>query len=155
MQNQKIDPEPAYKTLVIIWSALLASQILLLGLIYMSKPELFNFDFSQPLLGENTIVVIVVALLGLHGLFLSLKCSSKYLKLAITDQKPELVQQTLITSVALSESVSLWGVFLAFAFDYQYFFVWMIAGFLATVLHFPRQSPRNPASLSPVFFRCQ
>jgi hypothetical protein len=57
-----------------------------------------------------------------------------------------MVQTGLIIAVALCEASSLFGLTLAFAFDYQYFFLWIILGILGIALHFPRRSELHAAS---------
>ena len=42
MQNTK--SEDTYKTLVILWFALLMSQVMFLVVIFFAKPEIFKFD---------------------------------------------------------------------------------------------------------------
>ena len=46
----------------------------------------------------------------------------------------------LIIALALCEASSLIGLTLAFAFDYQYFFIWFALGILGVLLHLPRQN---------------
>lgn len=136
---QSFGVEPIYKTLAVIWFALLVSQALLLVVIYFAKPEAFRFDFSQPLLGENAPIVIVFALLAISNLILSLALARKFLNQAIAAQNVALVQTAMIVGCALCEAISLFGVVLAFAFSYQYFFLWFALGILGTILHFPRR----------------
>jgi hypothetical protein len=46
----------------------------------------------------------------------------------------------------LCEAISLLGVALAFAFSYQYFFLWFALGILGTILHFPKRDNLVAAS---------
>ena len=58
MENQKTNIEQMYRGLVVTWFALFVSQFLFFVVLYFVKPELFSFDFSQPLLpGKFAIIV--------------------------------------------------------------------------------------------------
>lgn len=146
MQAHSPDLLWQYRTLLIIWGALLMSHVLFGFFVYMVKPEVIEHPFSQPIIGDNPIVLAVAAILSLNSLVVAVIRRSRYVKQAVTDQQPELVQTGLIVALALSESVSLWGVFLAFAFDYPYFFIFILVGFLSSLLHFPRRKDLEDAS---------
>jgi hypothetical protein len=146
MRNQNIKIEQAYQTLVIIWAALFMSQILFLVLIYFVKPEVFRFDFSKPLLGQNTILVIVLALLAVSNFGLSFIFKRKYLDKAISEQMAGPVQTAMILGCALCESISLFGLLLVFLEGYQYFFLFFALAILGFILHFPRRENLIAAS---------
>ena len=150
MIEHRLDVSASYQTLVAIWASILISQVLLFGLIYLTSPELFELDPSKPMLGENPMFVLLIAVESALSLVISIIKSGDYVKQAVDEQKTEHVQTALIIGVALTTSVSLWGVFLAVAFDYQYFFIWMTVGFVATCLHFPRRSDLENASRNSV-----
>lgn len=136
---QRTNVEPIYKTLAVIWFALLFSQVMLLVVVYFAKPEIFRFDFSKPLLGENPAITIVFALLAISCLVFSFVLSRKFLNQAAAAQNVALVQTALVVGCALCEAISLFGVVLVFAFTYQYFFLWFALGILGTILHFPKR----------------
>ncbi len=137
--EKKLNPANAFQTFVVIWLALLFSQVLFLALTYFTVEEVFPIDFSQPILGvgDQAWILYFVAFLSVDALIFSFYYRARLRKQSVEEQKLEIVQQALITSIALSETVTIWGLFLAFAIHYQYFFVWMIIGFSATLLHFP------------------
>lgn len=139
MQNQNTNVEGQYKTLAIIWFALLVSQALLIVVIFFTKPELFRLDFSKSLLDENAVLTIAFAFLAVSNTALSFVLSRKYINQAISEQKPALVQTATIIGCALCESISLFGAVLAFVFSYRYFFLWFALGILGTILHFPKR----------------
>ncbi len=146
MHNQKLNVEGQYRILTFIWIALLFSQLLLLVVVFFARPEVFRFDFSKPLLGGNPAIIGMFALLAISNLILSFVLSRKYLKQAIAEQKPALAQTTMIIGCALCEAISLFGVVMAFAFSYQYFFLWFALGILGTILHFPKRDNLIAAS---------
>ncbi|MEO6587907.1 MAG: hypothetical protein ABIP06_01150, partial [Pyrinomonadaceae bacterium] len=129
MENKKINIEKLYQTLVVIWFALFISQFLFLVILYFVKPALFQFDFSQPILpGKFTVIVGIFALVALTNLAVSFLIRKKYLDQAVAEQNVYFVQTALVTGCALCESVSLFGLMLAFVANYQYFFLWFILG---------------------------
>jgi hypothetical protein len=139
MKGEKINIEQMYRTLAILWFALFAAQFLFLVVIYFAKPELFRFDFSQPLLGKNAPIIIIFALAAILNIGISFFLKKKYLNQAIAEKNVHFVQTALIVGCAMCESVSLFGMMLAFVADYQYFFLWFILGIGAIIFHFPRR----------------
>jgi MFS family permease len=114
--------------------------------IYFAKPEVFKFNFSRPILGENAVIIILLAFLAIANLIISFFLSERFLKEAIEKQSVELVQRAMIVGLALCESISLFGLVLAFVFDYQYFFAWFAVGILGMILHFPKRQNIHDAS---------
>jgi hypothetical protein len=139
MRRQKIDPSGAHQTLIIIWFSLLLSQFLFLLITYFIRPELLVIDPSRPLLGQNGIIVVVLAAASLTVLAISFLMRKKYLDQAVAEQNFGLVQTAMIIGCALCESISLFGLLLAFAFNYPYFWLFSALGIFGTILHFPRK----------------
>jgi len=136
---QNTNVEAAYRVSIIIWFAILVSQFFLLLVLFFYKGELFKLDFSKPLLGENAPFIIVLAFVAVSTVLLSFIIKSKLRAQAINQQNPALLQTGTIIALALCESASLFGLVLAFAFDYPYFFLWFALGILGILLHFPRR----------------
>jgi len=137
MQNSKV--EQSYKTLALIWAALLFSQVIFLVIVFFAKPEVFKFDPNKPVLGENAALVAVFAFLALANLALSFVMKKRSYQQAVEKQEIAFVQTGLILACAFCESISLLGVVLAVVFSYQYFFVWFALGIVGIILHFPRR----------------
>jgi hypothetical protein len=137
MQNSNV--EQNYKTLLVIWAALLFSQIMLLVVVFFAKPEVFRFDFTKPLLGENAVLIIAFAFVAVANLALSFVMKKRAFQQAVEKQQIAYVQTGLILAYAFCEATSLLGMVLAFAFSYQYFFAWFALGILGIILHFPRR----------------
>ncbi len=142
----KANAEQSYKTLIIIWIGLLISQLMFVVLIWFTKPELFKFDFSQPILGDNALIVGLFAVLSVSDIVIGLIIRKKTLERSVAEQSIPLVQTAMIIGCALSEAISLFGVMLAFAFNYQYFFLFSILGVIGILLHFPRRNDVHSAS---------
>ncbi len=146
MENEKLDPEQTYKTTMVVWFALLMSQFMFLFMIFVVRSELFRFDFSGPLLGENPLVVFVAAAVSITTLILSFVLKKKFLTQAVTEQKVGLVQTATIVGCALAEVSSLLGVVLALGFGFKLFFVFSALGIIGTLLHFPKREDAHAAS---------
>ena len=145
MQNS--NPVETYKTLMMIWFALLVSQITLFVVVYFAKPEVFRFDSSKPFFfGETPVLLFVFALLALVNFGLSFFMKKRAFQQAIETQKVSYVQTGLVVAYAFCESISLIGVVLAIAFAYQYFFLWIAFGITGIILHFPRREDVLAAS---------
>ena len=145
MQNSNI--EETYKTLLMIWFALLVSQGTLLVVVFFAKPEVFRFDFSRPyFFGETPVLLLVFALLAFVNFGLSFFMKKRAFQQAVETRKVAYVQTGLIVALAFCESISLIGIVLAFAFAYQYFFLWIAFGILGIILHFPRRDDVIAAS---------
>ena len=134
-----------YKTLVVLWFALLTSQLLFLVVVYFAKPELFTFDPSRSLLTDEPLITIVFGAIALVFLILSFVLSQQHLRRAIRDKDAGCVQTGLLLGCALSEVPSLLGLILAFVFDHPYFYLWIILGAVGILLHFPRKSNLDAA----------
>lgn len=144
---QNITVEQMHRAAVMVWLALLVSQVLFFVLIYFAKPELFRFDFSRPFAGgENWTMILTLAFLALMSVIMSFALKAGFYSRAARDQNPALIQSGLVVACALCEASALFGVVLAFAFDYQYFFLWIILGAVGVLLHFPRRDTFIAAS---------
>jgi len=146
MQNEKPEIGGQYQTMLIVWAGLLISQFLWILLVYLVKPELFSLDFARPLHGDNPIVIGIFAVLAVIAVAVSFYLRKQNVEKAVAEQKVEYVQTGLILGCFLCEASSMLGLMLAFAFDYQYFFLWMILGILGTLLHIPKKSDIIAAS---------
>lgn len=146
MRKRNNPMQVEYKTLVIIWFALLTSQVLFLLLVYFLKPELFVIDASRSLLADQPVITLVFAALALVFVILSFVLSRQHMRRAIEDQDAGCVQTGLVLGCALSEVPSLLGLVLAFAFDHPYFYLWIALGAFGILLHFPRKGNLDAAT---------
>ncbi|MEO6334289.1 MAG: hypothetical protein ABIO91_04830 [Pyrinomonadaceae bacterium] len=128
-----------YGTLLMIWGALLVSQLMFVLLIYLLKPGLLTFDFAQPYLGKYPIVIVLFAAAAIAVFVLSFLLRQQHIRRAVIDQDAGCVQTGLVLGCALSEISSLLGIVLAFVFDYHYFYLWIALGLIGVLGHFPRQ----------------
>ena len=139
METQTIEQQ--YRTLKLIWFVLLFSQTMFLLVIFLAKPDIFQPDFSKPVSGgENSMFVAVFAILAITNLTISFVLEKRCISQAIEKQDGQYVRLGLILGCAFCESISLLGMVLAFAFGYQYFFVWFALGITGIILHFPKRN---------------
>jgi hypothetical protein len=130
---------------------MLVSQFLLLGIVWFVKPELMRFDLSDPLLTkQNFIIVAVAALLAVLSLVASFVRSKRNFDEAIGRQKVALVMTGVIDGCVFSDLITLLGLLLAFAFDYQWFFLWFLLGIGATILHYPNRKNVDAATYKTI-----
>ena len=149
--------EARYKSLLILWAALLMSQLMFLVLIFFTRPKLFQFDFTRSILGEGPgdsgatpAMIIGFGVAAVTAVLFSFAFRRRLNERAVAAQDTSLVQTGLIIALALCEASSLFGLALAFAFDYQYFFLWFALGILGMVLHFPKRYELHAASQNRV-----
>jgi F0F1-type ATP synthase membrane subunit c/vacuolar-type H+-ATPase subunit K len=153
MQNQRPNIEAQYKTLLILWAALLISQLIFIVLVFFTRPKLFQFDFTQSILGEGPgdsgstpAMIVGFGVAAVTAVLFSFAFRRRLNERAVAAQDTSLVQTGLIIALAFCEVSSLFGLALAFAFDYQYFFLWFALGVLGMVLHFPKRDELHAAS---------
>ncbi len=134
--------EQIYRTLLTLWAAFLMSQFMIAVVIFISKPELFKFDFSKPVISELAVLFAFTAIICFAMSFIF---KAKYIKSAIDNRKPQEIQIALIISVAFCEAITIFGLILGFS-NYPYFFVWIIFGIIGILLHFPKRQNLIDAS---------
>ena len=140
MPDSKPNLVQQYQSLVIIWAALLLSQVVFLVMLFFTKSELFQFRFDQPITGQSGAMILGFAVGALTCVGFSFAFKRRFFERAVAEQDRGLVQTGLIIALALCEASCLIGMCLAFAFDYQYFFAWFILGIAGMLFHFPRQN---------------
>ena len=155
MQDPPSNIEAQYNTMIVIWASLLMSQVLFVVLVYLTRPQLFRFDLSQPLLGGSRqgtgstgALIIGFGVAALLSVGFSFAFKKRLNERAVAAQDPAQVQSGLVIALALCEASSLFGLALAFAFDYSYFYLWIALGLLGMLLHFPRRNDLHAASFN-------
>ena len=135
--NENVPVGQFYNNLVFIWLALFVSQFVFLIVVYFVEPKAFEFDFSKPVLDQNSIIIIIFAAAAIFNIFLSVILKKRFLDQSVNDQNVAFVQTAMIVGCALCETVTLFGLMLAFIAQYQYFFAWFALGMLGMLFHFP------------------
>ncbi|NOT49153.1 MAG: hypothetical protein HOP17_15595 [Acidobacteria bacterium] len=147
--------EAQYKTLFVIWASFLMSQVMFVVIVFITRPKLFQFDFSQPLLGDGSAksgdtsaLILGFAVAAVTAVGFSFAFRRRLNERAVAEQNPTHVQTGLIIALALCEASSLFGLALAFAFDYPYFFLWIALGIICIAMHFPKRTELRAAALN-------
>jgi len=140
-----------YKSLVVIWFALLMSQVLFFVLIWFAKPELVSPGYLtassiREVLGGQPLITLVFAASGLIFFSLSQVIARQHMRRAVRDRDAGCIQTGLVIGCALSEIVSILGVILALLFNYPYFYLWIGLGAFGILLNFPRKSNLDAAT---------
>jgi F0F1-type ATP synthase membrane subunit c/vacuolar-type H+-ATPase subunit K len=141
------DADQKYRTLLILWIVLLFSQLLFAVVIYSVRGDLLASAPPQPFLGETPAIVIGAFVLAFSNLIISFVVRKLAIERGVAEQNPSYVQTALLLGCAFCEAVSIIGLVLALAFDYQHFYFFLIAGMAGIFLHFPRRRHLLAASL--------
>lgn len=149
MQKGTAEIDAKFRTMLILWSVLLMSQFMLLGVLFTISPDIFTPAADAPPLGDEPVVVIAFAALAVINLAMSFFMRRRSIQQAIAERKPAYVQTGVILGSAFCESISLLGMVLAIAFGYQYFYAWFALGIIGIFLHFPRRSELLDAAYGP------
>lgn len=152
--NNSPNVEAQHRTMIVIWAALVVSQVMFVVLVLFTRPDLVSSGFTQPLLGDAAAkaggtpgVIVGFAIGAVTAVIFSFAFRKRLNDRAIAEQNTAHAQTGLIIALALCEASSLFGICLAFAFDYQYFFIWIALGILAMILHFPKRDILYAASM--------
>jgi F0F1-type ATP synthase membrane subunit c/vacuolar-type H+-ATPase subunit K len=143
-----------YQTLVVIWFALLMSQVIFFLLIWFIKPDLVSKRYLsatslREVLGSQPLITIVFAGSALVFFLLSQAIARQHMRRAVRDRDASCIQTGLVIGGALSEIASILGVILALLFNYPYFYLWIALGALGILMNFPRRSNLDAATLGP------
>jgi F0F1-type ATP synthase membrane subunit c/vacuolar-type H+-ATPase subunit K len=143
-----------YQTLVVIWFALLMSQVLFFGLIWFIKPEIVSAPYLsaeslRDVLGRQPLITLVFAGSALIFFLLSQAIGRQHMRRAVRDRDASCIQTGLVIGCALSEISSILGVILALLFNHPYFYLWIALGTLGVLMNFPRRSNLDAATLEP------
>jgi hypothetical protein len=131
--------EVKYETLVMVWFALLISQVLFLVVVYVVEPQLFTLDLTRPLFEDSPLVTFVFAVIAIVFFVLSFVLSRQHMRRAVRDKDAGCVQTGLVLGCALAEIPSILGLVLAFGFAHPYFYLWIALGIIGVLAHFPRR----------------
>jgi|GEM_PF-2760460 hypothetical protein len=141
MNNGLIDAH--WQKSVLLWLGILGCQLCFFLLIYIQVADMFPIDVMKPILptanGEFWLVSIL-AFLSAISLFEAFFYRQKLVRRAIEQKSLEVIRYALVKCLTLATSVALWGVFLAFTIHYQYFFIFLVVAFVATLLQYPQKN---------------
>jgi len=139
MKN-KTKGDELYRTMFVIWGAILFSQFVLAVFAYTTKPQLLYVDLSKPVLGADPTPIIVMAVIAVSMLFASFLVRNSLIAAAIKSRDTKKLQSAYIVGMAMAESISMVGIVAAIVFEYQYFAVFFLIAILAIALHRPKMN---------------
>lgn len=146
MKNDNINIEGVFHTMMIIWGALAISQLFFPVIVFAAKPEIFRLNLNPPLFGDYPIEIGFLGFVSLVSLVTSFTLRKRFNNQAVATQNVGLAQTAMIFGCAFCELVSLFGMFVAFVFDFRFFYVFSAFGIIGTLLHFPRRADIHAAS---------
>lgn len=149
-RNNELSIEERYKIMVLIWAALLISQLLFVLVVFLVKPDLFSLDLSASFIGASSAMTLGFAVAAFVSVMFSFAFRRRLDQRAIDTGDPALAQSSLVIALALCEASSIFGLALAIGFDYQYFFLWSILGIAGTVAHFPKRELLHATKTGPL-----
>ncbi|HKO44017.1 MAG TPA: hypothetical protein VJU84_12135 [Pyrinomonadaceae bacterium] len=136
------DLDTRYRTMLILWFALLMSVVMFFVMTIVATPAPFNEDRDAP----TSVVLFVLAAVGTFLVVLSFAVKRKMLQRSVEKQEVMLVQQALVTACAMCEVSALFGVaerFMIGSGDHYLLFLVSAAGI---ALHFPKRNHLLEAS---------
>lgn len=139
----------SYQNLVVIWLALLASQIAFFIVAWFIKPGLAKFDASSPFLSQKPAIILAFCASAIVFFGLGLILSRQHNRRALKDRDAACLQTGLTLGCALSEIPSILGLILALGFVYPFYYLWIALGTLGVLLHFPRKGHLDVANYGP------
>jgi|GEM_PF-1035358 len=134
-----------YRSLILIWSGLVVSQLMFVIVIYFVSPQLFTGNMLQADAGDSSPITIAALMVCLGTWITGSILKKRNYAAAAALNEPNRIQAGLIVGCAFAEVSSIIGIFFAMALDYQHFFIFNAIGVLGTLLHFPSRSAIDAA----------
>lgn len=147
MENPEVRQN--FLKMMLVWSTLLSSQILFFAIVVFNQPGIFPPDLSQSPLREGNEMILIVAFLffALMNIGISVLIKVFGTKKALDERNINPLMTAMVVGCALCETTSVFGMILAFGFNYPYFFVWFILGVLGILYHLPKKEHVRWATL--------
>ena len=137
-----IDLDTRYRTMLILWFALLMSVVMLFVMTFVVEPVPFNEDRDAP----TSVVLFVLAAVGTFLVVLSFAVKRKMLQRSVERQEVMLVQQALVLACAMCEVSALFGVVERFMIGSGDHYLLFLVSAVGIALHFPKRNHLLAAS---------
>lgn len=131
--TRQVNPLARYRTLMIIWGAILMNVVLLFALASVIGP-----DPSK--LKENNVLTVALTLTGTLMMAASYFFRQRMQARAIEQQRPETLSGAYIVAFAMSEFAALCGMLIRFTTNERFYYFLFIVAVLGLVLNVPRKS---------------
>lgn len=137
------DLDTRYRTMLILWLALLMSVVMLFVMTIVVAPAAsFGSDRDAP----TSVVLFALAAVGTFLVVLSFAVKRKILQRSVEKQDVSLVQQALIVACAMCEVSALFGVVERFLIGSGDHYVLFLVSVVGLALHFPKRDHLLAAS---------
>ena len=136
------DLDTRYRSMLILWFALLMSVVMLFVMTIVVAPASFDRDRDAP----TSLILFVLAGLGTFLVVLSFVVKRKMLQRSVEKQDVMLVQQALIVACAMCEVSALFGVLERFASGSGDHYLLFLVSAIGIALHFPKRDQLLAAS---------
>ena len=121
------------------WLGILGLNFACIFIVWSIAPDAFDVTFSKPILDDNRVFIIVIALISISTLW-GLRKKNQYASYVLDLRDTENLAIGYIYAPMMALSVTCWGLILAFHFEYPYSFLWCAVGLLAALFVFPRRT---------------
>ena len=129
------DLDTRYRTMLILWFALLMSIVMFFVITIVAVPVPFDRDRDAP----TSVVLFVLAAVGTFLVVLSFAVKRKMLQRSVEKQDVKLVQQALVLACAMCEVSALFGVVERFLIGSGDHYVLFLVSAVGLALHFPKR----------------
>lgn len=137
-----IDLDTRYRTMLILWLALLMSVVMFFVMTIVAAPEPLDQDRAAP----SSVVLFALTGVGTFLVVISFLVKRKMLQRSVEKQEPMLVQQALVVACAMCEVSALFGVFERFGIASGDHYVLFLVSAIGIALHFPKRDQLLAAS---------
>ena len=137
-----IDLDTRYRTMLILWFALLMSVVMFFKFTIVAAPAPFDQDRYAP----TSVVLFALAAVGAFLVVLSFAVKRKILQRSVEKQDVKLVQQALVVGCAMCEVSALLGVFERYSIGSGDHYLLFLVSAIGIALHFPRRDQLLAAS---------
>jgi len=135
-QSTQTGLDARYRTMQILWFALLMNIGILFVFSLLMGPEISNDRDVVP----NVLLTVVLTALGTFFVVVSFAVKRKLLKRSVEKQDVQLVQKALVIACAMCEGSALLGLVERFlGANREYYYLLFLIAAIGTALHFPRR----------------
>lgn len=132
-----LDLDARYRTLMIIWAAMLMTVGLYFALAFAVRPA--------PQEGDGTILLVLLAT-GASMALASFVIKQRLLSRAVAEQRPDMVSTAYIIGLAMCEAAGLLGIVSVFVFGGGLPYLLFLIAAAGMLLHFPRRDDLTAAA---------
>src|SRR5688572_30005159 len=136
------DLDTRYRTMLILWLALLMSVVMLFVMTIVVAPASLGSDRDAP----TSVVLFALAAVGTFLVVLSFAVKRKFLQRSVEKQDVSLVQQALVVACAMCEVSALFGVVERFLIGSGDHYVLFLVSVVGLALHVPKRDHLLAAS---------